>query len=597
MHTVSGSGGAMAVTELKVAEAEAIIEKYDGKLLVAVSNSPKSTVIAGDETALIKVLEEIEGMERFCRQVKVDVASHSPQMDPLMGPLAKDVALVSPERSRIPFYSSVFDHKMEGEALDASYWVNNLRGMVRFTDVISQLIDDGFTAFIEMSPHPVLSNAINECADAKETKLAAIASLLRDKPERETLYNNLGMLYEQGFSINWRYFYRADQIPMCHIPGYPMQHDTYELWDHSAAKDQSFGKVKNPVLGWRIELAGIDDTFLWENKLSLENLSYMKDHRVNQTAVIPGVNYLEMIHAALNEAFGKGYHELKALQFKQPVYLDDQSTIDSQLKITRKSTHEASFKYFTKSAGEITWQICSEGDLEICGSRGTTPTDHLYNLRSGRNDHLITKKEFYKITEAIGLSYGPMFQGIDWVKLNESQAIAHVVPNSIVAENEHPYFIHPAVLDTCFQAIFATFHKEQASQGAITTFLTHTKDFKWYYRPDPADDLIVKAVFKTDDEQTAGVTRKKIELSMYDENGNIVAELQELEAVIIDNEALGSEDTPDWLFDLEWQKYELPKEDDTVGTWLIFRDHLGVSKSLTRQFEQSGCCSPVCRQE
>jgi hypothetical protein len=64
--------------------------------------------------------------------------------------------------------------------------------------------------------------------------------------------------------------------------------------------------------------------------------------------------------------------------------------------------------------------------------------------------------------------------------------------------------------------------------------------------------------------------------------------LQELEAVIIDNESLGSEDTPDWLFDLEWQKYELPKEDDTVGTWLIFRDHLGVSKSLTRQFEQSG---------
>ena len=47
MHTVSGSGGAMAVTELKVAEAEAIIEKYDGKLSVAVSNSPKSTVSRG----------------------------------------------------------------------------------------------------------------------------------------------------------------------------------------------------------------------------------------------------------------------------------------------------------------------------------------------------------------------------------------------------------------------------------------------------------------------------------------------------------------------------------------------------------------------
>ncbi len=47
------------------------------------SNGPRSTVLSGDPAALEEVLAALEKRGVFCRRVKVDVASHSPQMDPL----------------------------------------------------------------------------------------------------------------------------------------------------------------------------------------------------------------------------------------------------------------------------------------------------------------------------------------------------------------------------------------------------------------------------------------------------------------------------------------------------------------------------------
>ena len=47
------------------------------------NNAPRSTVISGDPAALEEVLADLEGRGVFCRRVKVDVASHSPQMNAL----------------------------------------------------------------------------------------------------------------------------------------------------------------------------------------------------------------------------------------------------------------------------------------------------------------------------------------------------------------------------------------------------------------------------------------------------------------------------------------------------------------------------------
>ncbi|UZR98135.1 type I polyketide synthase [Chondrinema litorale] len=603
MKTVSNTGGAMGVTELTVAQAEATIEKYNGKLSVAVSNSPKSTVIAGDETSLLEVLAELEAKDLFCRQVKVDVASHSPQMDPLMGPLETQLAELKAVKNPITYYSTVLNQVVPGEELTKEYWVKNLRGMVRFSEVIGTLLEENHTVFIEMSPHPVLTNAINECAQGRQKEVVTVGSTLRDKPEKRSFNGFVGKLFEQGYAINWKEFYQIEKAPAMQLPTYPMQKKRYALEDRSAQKNGEMGK--NPLLGRRIQLAGIDDIFIWENKLSLEHLSFVKDHVVNNATVLPGVSYLEILYAALQEAFGNAFHQVEDLHFKRPIYLYDNETIDTQLKITRTGANRAVFNYNVKtvSGGNIKWVTTAEGNLRICGSREYVSDDYIYNLVRSKDDTFIKKEDFYKVTNSIGIQYGSIFQGINWILINNTQAIAHVTPNSLIAGHDNKYFIHPAILDSCFQTIFTPILAPDVKNTKYSTFLSQLKGFRWFNKPEPGNDILVKAETIDTIIEPNGITKQQVALQLYDESGNFLADIEFIEAVIIDNDQLYSNKETDWLYHTNWEKVHIQArkqealvEEESIElqegklekTWLIFEDHLGVEKKLIRLFKERG---------
>ncbi|KPC63694.1 acyltransferase domain-containing protein, partial [Streptomyces chattanoogensis] len=56
--------------------------------------------------------------------------------------------------------------------MDAAYWHRNLRQTVEFETATSALADQGFGLFVEVSPHPVLTFAIQD--------VAAVGTLRRD---------------------------------------------------------------------------------------------------------------------------------------------------------------------------------------------------------------------------------------------------------------------------------------------------------------------------------------------------------------------------------------------------------------------------------
>ncbi|MDW7695041.1 SDR family NAD(P)-dependent oxidoreductase [Flammeovirgaceae bacterium SG7u.111] len=594
MKTVSNTGGAMAVTELSEEEANKVVSNYKDILSVAVSNSPKSTVIAGNEPELLDVLKDLDEKGLFCKQVKVDVASHSPQMDPLMQPLRDALKGMSTYENDIPFYSTVMNREMTGEELSEDYWVKNLRGMVRFSDVVGSLLNEEHAIFIEMSPHPVLTNAISECAENADVDVATIASIFREKPEKISFLGNVGILFEKGFNIDWKSFYTVEKAPFVSLPSYPMQKQAFVLEDRSSLKNNGGGNDKNPLLGRRVHLAGVDDIFVWENKLSIERLSFVKDHKVNDNAILPGVSYLEILYAALQDAFGNGFHQVESLEFKTPVHLIENGSIDSQLKIVRKSQSSAEFTYFIKYSEEegAEWQESATGSLIICGSREIISNDYLYSLNRSKNDVLINKDDFYKVTDSIGISYGQLFQGVNWILVNSKQAIAHVMPDQLFTQNNHPYFIHPAILDSCFQTIFTPVHELGGAKGNYTTFLSQLKGFRWFNKPQKGDSLLVEAEMKEAIEVNEAVTKQQVSLRIYDESGNFLADLEMLEAVIINNDKSDESEsaTADWLYRQSWKKVDLQLSEEKAQNqnWVIFEDHLGVENNLRKLFNEDG---------
>ncbi len=240
LKRVSGRG-AMAVVELSMDEARAAVAGHEARVAVAVSNSRRSTVLSGDPDALDVVIAGLEARDVFCRLVKVDVASHSPQMDPLRDDLLDALAGVAPRAAGVPIYSTTAGRPVDGAECDAEYWVRNLRQPVQFSRAIEQLIDAGHVTFVEMSPHPLLTASVQELgAELGAHRLMAVGSLRRGEPERAVLLSQVAQLYVAGHRIDFAVLNGRGRVVS--LPPYRWQRDRYWYDDEAAADREKIGR-------------------------------------------------------------------------------------------------------------------------------------------------------------------------------------------------------------------------------------------------------------------------------------------------------------------------------------------------------------------
>src|SRR5262249_19260267 len=249
--------GAMAVVELSFARSTGILAGYEDRLAVAVSNSPTSTVLSGDPDAMEEVLAALERDGVFCRRVKVDYASHSPQMDLLREDLLAAVGGLTPRRTTVPLYSTVTGAIAPGTGFGPEYWVRNLRQPVLFAAAIERLVEDGIDVFLEVSPHPILLPPIQQCLLHVQRDGLVVGSLRRDESERLSLFSTIASLYAIGKPVEWSRVYSSSGSPVP-LPSYPWQRQRFWFDDDratSSEKNRARLKPRNPLIGEHIRPA------------------------------------------------------------------------------------------------------------------------------------------------------------------------------------------------------------------------------------------------------------------------------------------------------------------------------------------------------
>jgi acyl transferase domain-containing protein/surfactin synthase thioesterase subunit len=595
MKTVSGKGGAMAVTELSLPQAEELVLRYP-QLSVAVSNSPKSTVLAGDQQAITQVLAELESKNLFARQVKVDVASHSQQMDPLKEDLRKALQSVIPAPNTTPIYSTVRNKAMKGEDLNADYWVDNLRGTVQFSSVLEQLMEQGHVVFIEVSPHPVLMNAVNECADGFKKTAITIASLLREKPEQDSIYKNLGELYARGYEMKWESFYHTTTAPDIALPSYPFQRERYEIEDKSNEADGKKSNAKFPLLGNPLQLAGTDNTYFWETQISLGSFPYMNDHQVNETPVLPGAAYIEMMLEAASELYDKGVPVITRLRFIKSITLSNEDVSTIQLKFS-ENDKASTFQFFIKiidQAGKTSWGLLAEGELKIKPKQ----QDVLY-VKEKNGFKSTTGTAYYESLKTLGLGYGTYFQGLTELRKSnhsfDEEVHFTLSPDSRIVQSSDKYKIHPALLDACLQPLFYSVLEEGAKNDGRTTFLTDVGEVQWLRPIDYTHDLqgVVKLLPMKKDEQR-GFINVEADITIFNSDGTAVLKVTSLKGKIIDTALTEQrqEKLKNWLYKINWVKQSENILNTTAlkvkGTWVVLGDPYGVSEILIEKMGNAG---------
>nr|WP_282434881.1 SDR family NAD(P)-dependent oxidoreductase [Nocardia panacis] len=230
LTVLEGQGGMMSVG-LPLKQVEQLLEGFDG-LSVAAANGPRATVVSGLSEQLDALLAVCEAREVRARRVPVDYASHSAQVERLREPLLEALAGLQARSSQVVFYSTVTGAVLDTSELDARYWYANLREPVRFEHTVQGLYRDGYTVFIEASPHPLLVVDIEQIGDAleegKSSAAVVVGSLRRGEDGVARFAQSVAQLGVSGVGVEWESVLRG-RGRWVELPTYAFQRRRYWL--------------------------------------------------------------------------------------------------------------------------------------------------------------------------------------------------------------------------------------------------------------------------------------------------------------------------------------------------------------------------------
>jgi acyl transferase domain-containing protein/NADPH:quinone reductase-like Zn-dependent oxidoreductase/short-subunit dehydrogenase len=230
MSRVCGNGGLLSVT-LPADQVAGDLEAGYPALGVAAVNGPSMTVVSGDCDALDALAAQYVGQygaEIRVRRIHAGYASHSAQVDVVREALPAALAGIEPRATTVPFYSTVTGARIDTRELDARYWFRNLRATVQFAPTIGLLLDAGHSAFVEVSPHPVLTTPIQQTIDRRGGQAATSGTLRRDDGDLRRFLTSAGEAFVNGAAVDWSALL-PEATPCTDVPTYPFQRRSFWL--------------------------------------------------------------------------------------------------------------------------------------------------------------------------------------------------------------------------------------------------------------------------------------------------------------------------------------------------------------------------------
>ncbi len=585
MKTLQTSGG-MATVDLPLKETEVLLAARPG-LSVAASNGPSTTVISGDLPALEELLHELEAREVYCRLVKVDVASHSPQVDPILEQLREELAEIEPRPARIPMLSTVTGGYAEtaeapGTRMDARYWARNLRQCVLLAPAIRQLAEEGTTVFVELSPHPILLPSVESSARQVNAQVAAVASLRREKPAQATMLTGLATLYTAGTPVRWEQVF-PEGGRCVRLPQYPFQRE--RCWpEPGQAKRWNGEEGGHPLLGMRFTSSRQPQTVIWESRIGIGVVPYLTDHRVLRSAVFPASGYVDMALSAVRAVQPQERFALVDAEFRNAAYLPEEGSRIFQLAMTPEGAEGFAFEVRSRSEEEgDAWTLHATGKLRHANVE-TAQKVSVAEIEAVCPEVRNRETHYGQLAQS-GLQYGPAFRLVEEARVGRGWSVCRL---GRTRKEQGSSVLHPTLLDACFQSM-AHVRPEGNGFDAGDTYLPVSIRRVQVYGDVPGETALITVAELASCDAKTGTFR--VNLRLLSEAGEVIAEIAEMEVQRVARQNRAAAGTS--LYTLRWVEEAAGREPVGIPRlrqekWLVFADGCGVGDAVAEALTFGG---------
>ena len=154
--------GLMAFLAASWSDCTALIAGESDRAAVAVELGRQLTVISGEQQAIRDILERASARGIAGGPLPLAQAYHSPDVASLGAGFIERLSGLRSRRATIPSYSSVTG-SMQPVMTAAHSW-QICSAPSRFYTLALTMIADGWTRFVEITPHPMLTQSVREAA-------------------------------------------------------------------------------------------------------------------------------------------------------------------------------------------------------------------------------------------------------------------------------------------------------------------------------------------------------------------------------------------------------------------------------------------------
>lgn len=552
-------GGAMAAVFSDIEEAP------EGLSIAARNGS--HTVISGPEEAVDAAIANFGTKDIRTKKLDTSHAFHSALLDPILDEFEKVADSIEFQPAEIPLVCNVSGEILPAsQIVDGKYWRGQLREAVQFKKSIETLTASGCEVVLELGPQPHLTGMARACWSGNPEAL--VPTLKRDSDNALDLAEATGKLYCLGVSLDFSTFGEAGKLN-APLPTYPFQRQRY--WGPEIpGKDRVADKSVHPLLGAERALAGVQNQRRYESRMSPDRPQWLGDHRVFDDIVFPGAAYVEMMTAAAPFA-----RVLENINFEVPLMIAGPVTVQTIVDGTGEGgtveIHSVAepgapwMRNVSASIGEAQPDIPTKVDLaeleKFCPEVADTA-------------------QFYEMFDALGIQYGPEFQTIRSLHYGDGDVLSKLQLTS----DYRGFSLPPMLLDGAFNSLAVGLLLDPNSSLFLPVGIEK------FHRFGPLEgDLWSYGRWH----ESEGEIRTA-DLTLFDENGNVVAFIEKLRVRAVSRTALrqmvGS--GPDrLLYNLSWKPTTMPAASDRAGTWLVVGEDDEWTDALAGQLgEQNQIC-------
>ncbi len=588
---LAGRGGMVSVS-LSARQIETLIEPFGERLALAAVNGPSSVVVSGEPDALQELLALCASDGIRAKQIPVDYASHSAQIEMIRDRLLEELAPIDPRPCEIPFCSTTTGTVLDTAKLTGEYWYRNLRHTVQFERATRTLVDDAFTTFIEMGPHPVLTMAVQETIETHAKNpdaVAVIGSLRRNDGGIERLLGSLSEAYVHGVGVDWSVFFADQAAHRVELPTYAFQRERYWLTASAGAGDpRSLGldEAAHPFLGAAVQLAGEGQGWLFTGRLSLQEHPWLGDHAAWDSVILPGSALLELALAAAQQV---GEETVAELTLHTPLLLDEEQAVQIQLTISERDNQlrrqiDIHSRPATPSEGisQQQWTLHASGVIDA-GANPLAPTlgGFVGGVWPPVGADLVDVEFLYDRLAEAGYQYGPVFQGVRAAWRCGQEFFVEVALDEAEVGQVNGFAVHPALFDAALHALVLPGLDVGRAGELLVPF--SFSGVRLLGRGGSSLRVCVRVGGGRGVEEGVGV----LSLLVLDAGGVPVLSIEELRMRAIDRGALGvARGGREDLYELEWVELQRSSSNGVVVRAAVLGDATDESGAALERYPE-----------